>query len=177
MVERDGEADESIESSAPESEAGPTSDPSPAVVRTEKGTFQKGVSGNPKGRAKGSKNAITLRRLETEEALRDYLAPRAKGLLKKAMQMAMSGDTKMMSVLLDKMLSSLRNEDVGDQKDTNVNVTFTNLTQVARDRVKPVDFVEGEIVQSGVHPAALIESPTVRITQTPDSLNSNSRKT
>lgn len=138
-----GEATESQDSDAPESEEGPPSDPSPAIVeRTGKGTFAKGVSGNPKGRAKGSKNAITLRRLETEEALRDYLAPRAKGLLKKAMQMAMSGDTKMMSVLLDKMLSSLRNEDVGDQKDTNVNVIFSNLTTVARDRMPKGDVID-----------------------------------
>lgn len=150
-----GEATESPDEAASESEEGSPSDPSTAIVeRTEKGTFAKGVSGNPKGRAKGSKNAITLRRLETEEALRDYLAPRAKGLLKKAMAMAMSGDTKMMSVLLDKMLSSLRNEDVGDQKDTNVNVTFTNLTQVARDRIKPAEVIEGEVVSP----------PVVRIT-------------
>lgn len=150
-----GGAEASATPEHPTDASGEPSEPSAIVERTEKGTFAKGVSGNPKGRAKGSKNAITLRRLETEEALRDYLAPRAKGLLKKAMQMAMSGDTKMMSVLLDKMLSSLRNEDVGDQKDTNVNVTFTNLTQVARDRVKPGDVVEGELVT---------ETPTIRIT-------------
>lgn len=131
------------------------------VVRTSRGTFLPGVSGNPAGRAKGSKNAITLRRLETEEAMRNFLAPRAKAILKKATEMALSGDTVMLKTLLDKMLSSLRNEDVGDSKDTNVNVTFTNLTRVAKDRESRESgaVVEGEIIPPTAAAAVTVSLP------------------
>lgn len=119
--------------------------PATAVVpvRTSKGTFPKGVSGNPAGRAKGSRNKITLVRLETEEALRDMLAPRARKLLRKAMAIAMDdkhpGQTKMLTTLLDKTLSSLRNEDVGETKDTNVVVNINDLTSVRRRAPAAVD--------------------------------------
>jgi hypothetical protein len=121
----------------------PESAPATAVApaRTPKGTFPKGVSGNPAGRAKGSRNKITLVRLETEEALRDMLAPRAKKLLRKAMAIAMDdkhpGQTKMLTTLLDKTLSSLRNEDVGEAKDTNVVVNINDLTSIAARRRAP----------------------------------------
>jgi hypothetical protein len=115
----------------------PEASDKPVIERTSKGTFVKGQSGNPKGRAKGSRNNITIMRLETEEALRDFLAPKAKPILRKAVQMALDGNEKMLTVLLDKMLSSLRNEDVGEQRDTNVQVNIQNLTQTARDRASP----------------------------------------
>lgn|SRR5690606_22661404 len=43
------------------------------IVRDEKGRFPKGVSGNPKGKAKGVRNEITLMRLTLEKALREYI--------------------------------------------------------------------------------------------------------
>lgn len=110
------------------------------VVETprSRGKFVPGQSGNPKGRAKGSRNNITIRRLETEEALRNFLAPKAKAILAKAVEMALDGNEKMLTCLLDKTLSSLRNEDVGEQKDMEVKVQINNLTAVNRDRVEPV---------------------------------------
>ena len=44
-----------------------------AVQRNPDGTFPKGVSGNPLGKAKGIKNKITLERLAFEAALREYV--------------------------------------------------------------------------------------------------------
>ena len=41
------------------------------AVRTAEGKFLKGISGNPSGRPKGSKNVITLQKLALEEAFRD----------------------------------------------------------------------------------------------------------
>ena len=52
--------------------------------------------------------------------------------------MALAGNEKMLTVLLDKTLSSLRTEDVGETKDTEIKVQINNLTAINRDRVKPV---------------------------------------
>lgn len=44
------------------------------VTRNDKGQFVKGQSGNPAGKAKGTKNAMTHERLAFERALRQYVA-------------------------------------------------------------------------------------------------------
>lgn len=53
------------------------------VTRDSRGRFIKGQSGNPAGKAKGVKNAMTLERIAFERALRQYVAEpdRAKKLL------------------------------------------------------------------------------------------------
>lgn len=90
--------------------------PPVAAKRTEKGQFVKGVSGNPLGRVKGTKNKITIARLLLEEVLRDELTKEGPKLMKKAISMAMGdkkrpGNDKIMRVLLDKMLASPRGEE------------------------------------------------------------------
>jgi hypothetical protein len=102
--------------------------------RTIKGTFVTGQSGNPKGRPKGSRNAITLTRLATEAELRAFFKPHARKVLRRAVEIALTGDpaapatVAMIRTLLDKSMSSLRNEDVGDEKDQTVVVNFNRLT-------------------------------------------------
>jgi hypothetical protein len=44
------------------------------VERNSKGQFVKGQSGNPAGKAKGVRNAMTLERLAFERGLRQYVA-------------------------------------------------------------------------------------------------------
>ena len=106
------------------------------VKRDSRGRFPVGVSGNPVGRAKGTKNRITLARLMLEEILRESLTEKGPALMKKAIAMAMKGDDKIMRVLLDKMLASPRGEDSADAKDTEVRVTVHNLTSGAPAAVK-----------------------------------------
>lgn len=142
----------------------PEEAPAPAV-RTTKGTFVKGASGNPAGRKPSTKNAITTLRLDTEAALRDFLRPRAKSILRKAISIAMTDNHpqqgKMLTVLLDKTLSSLKNEDSGDTKDTNVTVTINDMSSAAmRRRAEPV--TEGEF-----SPVLALPAPSVRITPSP----------
>jgi len=103
------------------------------AIRTTKGQFVKGQTGNPNGRPKGSRNAITLTRLATEHELRDFFKPHAKKVLARAVDIALKGDPSnpatiaMIRTLLDKSMSSLRNEDVGDSKDNTVIVQFNRL--------------------------------------------------
>lgn len=120
--------------------------------RSSKGTFVKGVSGNKKGRAKGSRNKITIDRLETEQAMREFFRPNAKKVIKRALDIALNGDPNengtiaMLKILLDKTMSSLRNEDVGESKDTEITVNINKLTVGNRDRVTVTDVIEGEVL-------------------------------
>jgi hypothetical protein len=108
----------------------------PVVPRDNKGRFPVGVSGNPAGRAKGTKNRITLARLMLEESLRAQLTEKGPEIMRKALKMALSGDEKIMRVLLDKMLASPRGDDASEARDPEVNVNITNLTHGAPAAVK-----------------------------------------
>lgn len=44
-----------------------------SIERDANGRFPKGISGNPKGKMKGTRNEITLLRLTLEKALREYI--------------------------------------------------------------------------------------------------------
>jgi hypothetical protein len=62
--------------------------------------FKKGQSGNPAGKPKGAKDKRT--------ALRELLRPHAPALVEKAVEMAMGGDVKALSLCLDKLIPNLR---------------------------------------------------------------------
>src|SRR5688572_22434082 len=87
------------------------------VVRDEKGRFPAGVSGNPAGRTKGTKNEMTLAQLLLENELREALTKKGPKLMHKAIRMALKGDDKIMRVLLDKMLATPRTDDDGATED------------------------------------------------------------
>lgn len=87
------------------------------VTRDENGRFIKGVSGNPAGKAKGVKNAMTLERLAFERALRQYVAEpeNAEKLLRgidRVLDIAMMGDKdkdtiSAMKLLLDRVMPAM----------------------------------------------------------------------
>lgn len=106
------------------------------LKRDENGRFPAGMSGNPAGRAKGTKNRITIARLMLEEGLRQSLTAAGPKIMNKAIKMALEGDPKIMRVLLDKMLASPRGDDAGDAKDAEVRVIVQNLTSGAPSATK-----------------------------------------
>lgn len=107
-------------------------DKTPPVKRTEKGQFVAGQSGNPAGRAKGTKNKITLARLMLEDQLREVLAEEGPKLMKKAIKMALKdGNDRIMRVLLDKMLTTPKDMDSGESQDRDIKVTVQNLIPAA----------------------------------------------
>lgn len=115
----------------------------PAVKRAEGGKFAPGVSGNPAGRAKGSKNRITLARLLLEEALRDQLTEAGPRLMQQAIRQALKGNDRIMRVLLDKMLTTPRDMDGSEGQDRDVKVVVQNLIKAPDP--KPV--IQGESVR------------------------------
>ncbi len=62
--------------------------------------FQKGKSGNPKGKPPGTKDSRT--------ELRQLLQPHAKDLLQKAVDMALDGDPQALRMCIDRLVPSLK---------------------------------------------------------------------
>lgn len=88
----------------------------PDIPRNPDGSFKKGHSGNPAGRPKGSKNAITLLRREVELALRQRTSQSMQDIVDKAIEMALEGHPGMIKLLLDHHLSKA-SEDEGPAKE------------------------------------------------------------
>jgi hypothetical protein len=65
--------------------------------KSQKGQWQKGVSGNPTGRPRGSRNTATL-------AMEALLEEGAEQLINKAMTMALEGDTAALRLCLERIL-------------------------------------------------------------------------
>lgn len=81
------------------------------MVERKDGKFVAGHSGNPAGRPKGSKNAITLLKQSLELQLREQAGPDMGSVLGKAIELALDGDRQMIKLLLDKHLTAGTNDD------------------------------------------------------------------
>lgn len=81
------------------------------VKREEDGKFKQGVSGNPLGRPKGSRNKITLLKQSMELQLRESAAPDMEAVLRKAVELALEGDKTMIKLLLEQHMSKGINEE------------------------------------------------------------------
>jgi len=75
------------------------------LVRNAEGQFVEGVSGNPKGRPKGSKNRITLLKMQTEEAWRSRNQNRLDTVLDLILQDALDGDKASRRLIFDAIVS------------------------------------------------------------------------
>lgn len=104
--------------------------PQDKLPAKDDGRFKPGEAwkGNSAGRAKGTKNRITLQRLLLEERLRERLEVDAEEILVKAIEMAKSGDDKIMRTLLDKLLTTPKNAEDDTGKDTSIHVTISDLS-------------------------------------------------
>lgn len=96
------------------------------------------------GRVKGSRNKITRLRLEMEEALRLNLRDEAESLLAHAILMAKTGDSVVMKALLDKILTTPKDDEDANKKPESVKVIVVTqaaspptvtVTKIARDPV------------------------------------------
>jgi hypothetical protein len=110
---------------------------------TPVGRFVKGVSGNPMGRPKGSKNKITLMKLALEGELRAQMKPHMAEILAAAIQKAKDGDPAMIKLLLDKTLPTTKAADDEAPAKERVQVFINPLPE--RDSNRPVT-INGRVV-------------------------------
>ena len=75
------------------------------MVRNSEGQYIEGVSGNPKGRPKGSKNRITLLKMATEEAWRDRNQERLDMVLDMILMDALDGDKAARKMIFESIIS------------------------------------------------------------------------
>ena len=109
--------------------------------------FQKGMSGNPRGRPKGSKNKSTILREAMENKTDRMLSREVPKVLKGVIAAAIKGDMSAAKMILDRAVPVIK---AGDGNDSaiagGINITIKNLTS-DHGRVETV--IEGEVVQDG----------------------------
>lgn len=114
------------------------------IVRRPDGTFPKGVSGNPHGRPKGSKNQITLLRQSLELALREQAATNIRDVLDKAMELALEGHPGMIKLLLELHMSKASAEEKDAKEKVSINITGTQPFPVTSGTVINHEDIEND---------------------------------
>ena len=112
--------------------------------------FEKGLSGNPNGRPKGSRNATTL-------ALEALLDGQANALTQKAIDLALGGDMAALRLCVDRILPARKDRPVSFTLPT-INsaqdaaaIVSSVLAAVAAGEITPTDAAEvGKLIDSYV---------------------------
>jgi len=112
--------------------------------------FERGVSGNPNGRPKGSRNATTL-------ALEALLDGQANALTQKAIDLALGGDMAALRLCLDRILPPRKDRPVSfklptiDSAKDAAAILSSVLAAVAAGEITPTDAAEvGKLIDSFV---------------------------
>lgn len=93
------------------------------VIERENGRFVPGVSGNPNGRPKGSRNKITLMKLMAEEAVRENNADKMLEVCKIIIENAIEGDKDSQKLVWSAVMSK-SNLDVEKAQGDKVQITI-----------------------------------------------------
>lgn len=103
--------------------------------------FQKGQSGNPAGRPKGSKNKATVISEAIQGKLVGQLERDAQAILLKTIEMAKNGDTTCIKLLMDRLMPAMRAGD--NAKPTGAGGIVINVATLD----KGPSTIEGEVIQ------------------------------
>jgi hypothetical protein len=107
------------------------------TVDARRGTFQPGQSGNPNGRPPGSRNKSKL-------ALESLLEGEAENLTRRAVEMALAGDTTAMRLCLERIYPA--------RKDTPVTFEMPQLER-ATDAIKAMAAIMSAVASGDLTPA------------------------
>jgi len=119
------------------------------VERTETGQFPAGVSGNPLGRPKGSRNKITELQQQLELSVLQHVKPdRIKKIWDKMCTLAEGGDKKAAKLIFDTILTKATPGN-GDGSDGPNVIVFRveNVTYAAKAATTPsTEIIEAEVI-------------------------------
>jgi hypothetical protein len=114
------------------------------IAPVKKGGFVKGVSGNPAGRPKNTKNAITLHKIALEGELRARLKGDMYAVVDKCVELALAGDQAMIKLLIDKVIPTSRaSEDDAPQKER-IQIVISQLADSRQPITVTGTTLEGE---------------------------------
>ena len=126
------------------------------LMRDENGRFVKGMSGNPAGRPKGTRNHIVQLRENTELALRDYLASPDKqklalAALDRLFRIALSADDKeamqAMKLLFDKVLPNAKGGADDGEKVAQKPIAIQIVNQTSEKATTPVTIIDTDAAE------------------------------
>ena len=109
------------------------------VARNPDGTFPKGVSGNPAGRAVGTKTHLVQLKQQLEAAVRARIDSNKIGrIVDKMIDLALEGNVKAAKLILDKTISPAAVTDEEEGGDTKYVFVIKNATFKKSDQEGPV---------------------------------------
>ena len=110
------------------------------------GRFLKGISGNPNGRPKGSKNKVTMLKLMVEEAVREDNADKMLQVANLIVNQALEGDKDSQKLVWASIMSkSAADNSVAGKESVQINISTTDS---APKKAEIID-VESEDIQDG----------------------------
>jgi hypothetical protein len=103
--------------------------------------FKPGVSGNPKGRPKGTKNKMKV----LAEGL---MGNNARKIVKKVIEMALDGNEACLKMCMDRIIPAQRAIDIekSERKEQVINITVEALKEIPHITTSPKEIV-GEIIE------------------------------
>jgi hypothetical protein len=117
------------------------------IERTEEGKFLPGVSGNPNGRPKGSRNKITLMKLMAEEAVREGNAEKMLEVCKKVIEQAIDGNIDSQKLVWAAVMSK-SNLDVDKASGDKVQITIGRVESAPKIEKTVTKEVENDEIDS-----------------------------
>jgi len=120
----------------------------PVVRDDTTGRFLKGVSGNPNGRPKGSKNKVTMLKLMVEEAVREDNADKMLQVANLIVNQALEGDKDSQKLVWASIMSkSAADNTVAGKESVQINISTTDSASKKAEIIE----VDNEDIEDGEH--------------------------
>lgn len=114
------------------------------ITRSNLGRFIKGVSGNPKGRAVGSKNRTRVIKQAMEEALTRGLGEAFDDIINQIVTAAREGDKDMIKLVIGDIMKEVRKDPVADENSGGPQVVNVKITQYFGDTEPVKEAIDAE---------------------------------